>query len=149
MESTLQVAFIAFAGVLVGGIMSGIYQRQNLKATIAAEFEKLLFKHRSAIFKETLAEKKNQVIKGVSQILAITDIEVNRDIDFPAIVRAINEVQLYLNPENELEKNVNDRLNKIVFATKDVVQNRLHQENLLGYQGQLIEVVQEFINKSS
>lgn len=149
MESTLQVALIAFAGVLVGGLASGIYQRQNLKVTIAAEFDKLLFQHRSAILQETLAEKKRQVIKGVSEIIAVTDIEVNRNIDFSTVVRSINEVQLYLNPENELEKNINGCLNDIADATKHVVLKGEHQENLLGYQGRLIDSVQKFINKSS
>ena len=149
MESTLQVALIAFAGVLVGGLISGIYQRQNLKVIIAAEFDKLLFQHRSVILQETLTEKKQQVIKGVSKIIATTDLEVNRDIDFSAIVRSINEVQLYLNPENQLERNINGCLNDIAHATKRVVLEGEHQENLLEYQGRLIDSVQKFINQSS
>lgn len=149
MESTLQVALIAFAGVLLGGLISGIYQRQNLRESIKAEFDKLIFQHRSAIRQEVLSEKKRQVVKGVSKILSVTDLEVNRNINFSTIVKMINEVQLYLNPNDELERCVNDCLNNITEATRRVVTNREHQENLLRYQGSLIEAVQRFINNAT
>lgn len=149
MDIDLQAALIAFVGGLSGGLLSGYYQRINLKTSIEAELNKLLIQHRSAIKIDTINEKKRHLVSGVSTILAITDIEVNRSIKFSQIVKSINEVELYLNPDNPLEANVANALREIVEAAREVINSGRHQEELLRYQANLIASVQKFINNAS
>lgn len=149
MDIALQAALIAFVGGLSGGLLSGYYQRRNLKTSIEAELNKLLIQHRSAIKIDTINEKKRHLVSGVSTILAITDIEVNRSIKFSQIVKSINEVELYLNPDNPLEANVANALREIAEAAREVINSGRHQEELLRYQANLIASVQKFINNAS
>lgn len=149
MDIALQAALIAFVGGLSGGLLSGYYQRRNLKTSIEAELNKLLIQHRSAIQIDTINEKKRHLVSGVSTILAITDLEVNRSIKFSQIVKSINEVELYLNPANPLEANVANALHEIAEAAREVVNSGRHQEELLRYQANLIASVQKFINNAS
>lgn len=148
MEIALQTALIAFAGGLTGGLISGYYQRRNLKTSIEAEINKLLIQHRSAILIDTINEKKRRLVRGVSAILAITDLEVNRAINFSQIVKAINEVELYLNPSNPLEASVARALHDIAEASREVVNQGMRQESLLRYQANLIAAVQKFIDSA-
>ena len=149
MDISIQTALIGFIGGLASGLLTGYYQKLNLKTSIKAEFEKLLIQHRNAIQLELINEKTRNLVKGVSIIMSITDLEVNRNMNFAQIVKAINEVELYLNPVNPLESNIMKALHDIAEASRDVVNHDVHQESLLKYQGNLVSAVQKFINNPS
>jgi hypothetical protein len=126
-------AIIGFIGVIVGAVISYVAQMRATKMTLEAELRRLRTES-NIRDKETRAI---QIREWLAEILAESDPDINKDVDYRKIVVNIFRLQLILDTRtNKSHALINDAIIKLglAFQTKTAM-----REEIYALQSQIIE----------
>ncbi|WP_047548615.1 hypothetical protein [Methylotenera sp. G11] len=148
MSESLQVAFIALAGVALGGILTGWFQRANTKSLIAAELTKLQFQIKGEARTRLLGRKQDLLMDALADLIASTDPELHAEFDYSKVVTLIHRVQLLLNPTNQADSALNNATTKLGLAIQAAASGKRNVSVLLGAQSHVVETGRAVLNQA-
>lgn len=149
MSDALQTALIALAGVALGGLLTGWFQRANTKTLVAAELEKLRVQLEGEARSRLLGRKQDVLMDAVADIVAAADPELHTQFDYKRVVTLIHRIQLLLDPKKSADARLNDALSKLGFSVQGAVSGQRDTSALLGAQAYVIESARTLLGNAS
>src|SRR5512135_2883951 len=154
MSEPVLIAVITVGGMLGVAALTALSQFVVTRFVIRAEYRKV----RDQVLNESAARQRERFLErlteAVSELLAITDPQINQKIDYERVVRLIHGVQLLLNRELEHERQLNGALNELGLALQrflagehdDVRVSLQARKELLAAHGKVLDFAQVVIN---
>ncbi len=149
MSESLQAAFIALAGVALGGVLTGWFQRANTKILVAAELHKLKVQLEGEAQKRLLARKQDWLMDAIPELVAAADPELHAQFDYGRVVALIHRVQLLLDPNRPADARLNGAVSNLGFAVQAAESGDRDVSRLLGAQAEVTEAARELLRQVS
>ena len=139
MSEPLDVALVALAGVALGGLLAGWFQRINTKTLVAAEMDKLRLQLDGEAKKRLVGRKQDWLLELVPELVSAADPELHAQFDYKRVVVLIQRIELLLDPKVPTEARLNMALANLGFAVQAAVSGQRDISRLLNTQAEVTE----------
>ncbi|MDF2177178.1 hypothetical protein P2G88_02830 [Aliiglaciecola sp. CAU 1673] len=137
MTEALQTALLTLAGVALGGLLTGWFQRSNTKTLIVAELNKLRVQLEGEARTRFLARKQDGLLEAVPKLLAAADPELHTTFNYSEVVTLIHRIELLIDPSNSDEERLNKAIGQLGFAVQAAETGDRNVHRILGAQAEV------------
>jgi len=135
----------ALVGVVLGAVLTALFQYFNTRQLIAAERERLVLQLQGDLGNRRRDRKTERLLDAVSELLERSDPETNKPLNYPLLVRLILRAQLLLDLGVPAEKQLNGALNQLGILAEGYLSCPANEElarrgGLLRMNGQLLDL---------
>jgi hypothetical protein len=148
--SSWSAAAPALVGVILGAVLTALFQYLNTRQVLTAEREKLALQFQGDQQSRRQDRKRERLLDTISELLERSDPEADERLDYPLIARLILRAQLLLDLAVPAEKEVNGALNQLGIASETYVASPANEEverrvALLRLRGQLLNLAKPVV----
>ena len=141
----LKVAFISVGSAVATSLIALITQLFVTNRLIRSEMYKVNHQITTQSNVSRLNEKKEKIVSLVSDLLTLTDPEINPKIDKLKIITCVHKIQLMLDNFNKNESILNDQVNQLVLIVNGWI-NDQDSISLLSLMGKITDNVKQIYN---
>ena len=149
LSESLSVALIALAGVALGGLVAGFFQRVNTKTLIAAELNRLRLQLDGEAKKRFLGRKQDWLIELIPELISAADPELHAQFDYGRVVTLIQRIELLLDTSVPAEARLNSALANLGFAVQAAACGNREISRLLNSQAEVTEATRDLLRKQA
>lgn len=157
MTDTVVASVITVGGMLAAGLLGGILQFFVTKHVLRAEHERMITRIAEESRERARGRTADRLLEIVSELLVLSDPQVNETVDYPAAVKLIHQAQLLLDRADAKAVFLNGRLNALGIAlagtTKHpdgaILFSRGTSADVLRVHGEVIDAIQAVLNSHS
>jgi len=113
---TVTAAYLTVGGMLGVAILGAISQWLISRHVVAEEHRRLSIQLRSEFQARRHEKWEAQLLDAITDLLKVTDPEINVPIDPTAVTPCVLRVQLLLNPDNPIQAEVNSLVNQLALT---------------------------------
>ena len=146
MPDTCWLAVIAVSGALVTSAISATCQWFITKRVTDNARETAMLQVGAANRLDCERVRREAVVVEVGEMLAMTDPDISKTLDFSGIATCIGTIQLRLNLSDDLEAAINGHVNLIGVTAKNILAGTAERTDLFRLQDQLVEAVAIWVN---
>ncbi|HOF33917.1 MAG TPA: hypothetical protein PK624_09010 [Spirochaetota bacterium] len=141
----LKVAFISVGSAVATSLIALITQLFVTNRIIRSEMYKVNHQIITQSNVSRLNKKKEKIVSLVSELLTLTDPEINPKIDKLKIITCVHKIQLMLDNFNKNESILNDQVNQLVLMVNGWI-NDQDSISLLSLMGKITDNVKQIYN---
>ena len=137
-KSDIISTYLTVGGMLGVALLAAISQWLITKKVISAEHERIKLQLRSEFQSRRHEKWDSDILEAISNLLTVTDPEINTDFVPSLVTKHVNRVQLLLDHNVPLQGIVNNLANNLALTVNGWIGSK-DKQNILTIHGQLLD----------
>jgi len=143
-SSTVTAAYLTVGGMLGVAMLGAFSQWLITKKVINEEHKRLAMQLKSEFQTKRHEKWETNILEAITNLLTATDPEINSEIIPAEVTKCVNRVQLLLNHNKPLQREVNNLVNQLALAVNGWHGNQ-DMASILTIHGQLLDASKKLI----